>query len=259
MRVKNQLTVAILEKVDILILETKLVIPRSLQRKLIQIAHEGHQGFVQTKQLLREKVYSSNIDKLVEETCQSCIICLAASEKNVPEPLKMSKMPENAFDEVLLDFCGPFPAEKYLLVLIDEHSRFPIVEILSSINAKTVIPVLDKIFLEYGKPKTLKSDNGIPMNSHAFAQFAEYSGLHHRKITPRYPQANAICERFMRSIGKAIRLTNTQHRCWRQDMYAFLRNYPGTPHATTNQSPAEFLWESGKYQNNQNTHLTCKV
>ena len=241
-RVKNQLTVATLENGDILLHETKLVIPRSLQRKVIQIAHEGHQGIVRTKQLLREKVYFPNIDKLVEETCQSCIPCLAATEKNVPEPLKMSKMPENAFDEVSLDFCGPFPDGKYLLVLIDEHSRFPIVEILSSINAKTVLPVLDKIFSEYGIPKTLKSDNGAPMNSHMFAQFAEYLGFHHRKITPRYPQANAICERFMRSLGKAIRAANTQHRCWRQDMYAFLRNYRATPHATTNKSPAELFY-----------------
>ena len=50
--VKNQLTVAILEKGDILLHETKLDKPRSLQRKVIQIAHEGHWGIVRTKQLL---------------------------------------------------------------------------------------------------------------------------------------------------------------------------------------------------------------
>ena len=154
-RVKNQLIVSTLERGDILLHETKLVIPRSLQRKVIQIAHEGHQCIVRTKQLLREKVYFPNIDKLVEETCQSCIPCLAATEKNVLEPLKKGKMPENAFDQVYLDFCGPFPDGKdgkYLLVLIDEHSRFPIVEILSSINAKTEITVLDKIFSKCGIP-----------------------------------------------------------------------------------------------------------
>ena len=35
---------------------------------------------------------------------------------------------------------------------------------------------------------------------------------------------------------------NTQHRSWRQDMYAFLRSYRATPHAATNQSPAELFY-----------------
>ena len=35
---------------------------------------------------------------------------------------------------------------------------------------------------------------------------------------------------------------NTQHRSWRQDMYAFLRNYCATPHATANQSPAKLFY-----------------
>ena len=80
------------------------------------------------------------------------------------------------------------------------------------------------------------------MNSHVFAQFAKYLGFHHRKITPRYPQTNVICKSFMRSIGTAIGTANTQHRCWRQDMYDFLRNYRATPPATTNQSPAELFY-----------------
>ena len=95
---------------------------------------------------------------------------------------------------------------------------------------------------EYGIPKTHKIDNGAPMNSHVFGQFSEYLGFHQHKITPRYLQTNAICERFMRSIGKTIRGANTQHRCWRQDMYDFLRSYRATPHATTNQSPAELFY-----------------
>ena len=110
---------------------------------------------------------------------------------------------------------------------------------------------------KYGIPKTLKIDNGAPMNSHVFGQFSEYLGFHHHKITPRYPHAIAICERFMCSIGKTIRGANTQHRCWRKDMYHFLRNYRATPHATTNQSPAELF--NGRAVNIKINNLTCKI
>ena len=63
-------------------------------------------------------------------------------------------------DEVSVDFSRPWPDGKYIMVLMDEYSRFPIVEVLNSINAKTVIPALDKIFSFTGRPNILKSDNG---------------------------------------------------------------------------------------------------
>ena len=42
--------------------------------------------------------------------------------------------------EVAADFVGPFPSGELLLVVIDEFSRFPEVEIINSTSAKTVIP-----------------------------------------------------------------------------------------------------------------------
>ena len=62
-RCKNALTVAYLEDGEVLLHDSKLVIPKSLQEKVLNIAHEGHQGIVKTKQLLREKVYFPGIDK----------------------------------------------------------------------------------------------------------------------------------------------------------------------------------------------------
>ena len=116
------------------------------------------------------------------------------------------------------------------MMLMDEYSRFPVIEILNSINAKTVIAALDKIFSEYGTPKTLKSDNGPPMNSYAFKQFADYLGFRHRKIIPKLPESNAQVERFNRTLGKSTRASYIQNTCWRHDMYAFLRNYRATTH-----------------------------
>ncbi|XP_053388040.1 uncharacterized protein K02A2.6-like [Mercenaria mercenaria] len=241
-RCKHAPTVVYLEDGEVLLHESKLVIPKSLQDKVINIAHEGHQGIVKTKQLLREKVYFPGIDKQVEKKCKSCTPCLAATKTNSSEPLNMSEMPEYTFQHVSLDFAGPFPNGKYLLVLIDEYSRFPIVEIINSTSSKTVIPVLDKIFSEFRICQVLKSDNGPPMNGHKFEQFANYMGFKHRKITPLWPQANGECERFMRSIGKAIRASHAQGTSWKQDMYSYLRNYRATPHASTNISPAELFY-----------------
>ncbi|XP_052792104.1 uncharacterized protein K02A2.6-like [Mya arenaria] len=243
-RVKNELTVVTFKNGEVLLHRNRIVLPKQLQQKAISIAHEGHPGIVRTKQLLREKVYFPKMDKMVEDLCNSCIPCLAATDKNSREPLQMTEMPKQAWDSVSMDFCGPFPDGKYLLVLIDDFSRFPIVEIITSLNAKSVIEKLDKIFSEYGIPEILRTDNGPPMNSADFQNFSKQFGFKHRKITPIWPQANEECERFMKTIGKVIIAAKTQKADWRTDMYAFVRNYRATKHATTKYSPAEVSWKT---------------
>ena len=47
----------------------------------------------------------------------------------------MSPLPNGAWEQLSTDFHGPLPSGDYLMVIIDEFSRFPIVKILKSINA----------------------------------------------------------------------------------------------------------------------------
>ena len=72
-----------------------------------------------------------------------------------------------------------------------------LIQIVHSTAAKAVIPKLDRIFAAYGIPKVVKSNNGPPFNGHEFAQFANYLGFKHRKVTPLWPEANGEVERFM--------------------------------------------------------------
>ena len=241
MRVKDKFSIVNNDKGSILLFETKIVIPQSLHKRVIDLAHEGHQGIVKTKQLLRGKVWFPGLGKQVEDVCKQCIPCLSSSTSTNMEPLKMTRIPEQPWTNLSADFCGPFPTGEYLLVIIDDHSRFPIVEIIHSTSARTVIPVLDKVFSIFGIPKVLKTDNGPPFQSTEFANFATYLGFHHQKITPLWPRANGEAERFMRTLSKAIKTANVEGLNWKQELCKFLRNYRATPHSTTSISPAESL------------------
>lgn len=48
----------------------------------------------------------------------------------------------------------------YLMVIIDEFSRYPIVKAIKSTQATTVLSVLKETFDHFGYPKQVKSDNG---------------------------------------------------------------------------------------------------
>lgn len=159
----------------------------------------------------------------------------------------MSILPEVPWHSVSADFYGPLPTGEYLLVIVDEYTRYPVVESVRSTSANTVIPVMDKVFSMFGIPRVVKTDNGPPFTSDQFSQFADHLGFHHRRITPLWPQANAIAERFMRTLGKAVRVAETQGLPWKQQLNIFLREYRATPHSTTESSPAELLFQRKVY------------
>ena len=156
----------------------------------------------------------------------------------------MSDLPDKKWQAVSVDFSGPYPSGDYCFVVIDEYSRFPVVELVKSTSAKCVIPVLDKIFATHGIPEILKSDNGPPFQSYEFRRFMEYCGIHHRRITPFWPRANAQAENFIKTLSKAVKTATVEGKSWKQELYKFLRNYRATPHVTTGKAPAELLFES---------------
>ena len=239
-KLRHELTAA--ADSNIVLRGTRIVIPASLRNRSVQLAHEGHQGVVKTKQLLRQKVWYPGLDSDVEQAIANCIPCQAVGPAPKPEPLKMTELPDKAWLKISTDFCGPFPSGEYLLVVIDEYSRYPEVEIVRSTAAATVIPKFDRIFATHGIPDEVKSDNGPPFNGHEFARFAQEKGFHHRKITPLWAPANSEAERFMRTVEKSIRTSTNEGKNWKQELQQFLLQYRATPHTTTGKSPAELLF-----------------
>jgi hypothetical protein len=96
----------------------------------------------------------------------------------------------------------------------------------------------------FGIPRKVKSDNGPPFDSHHFANFAKQLGFKHHRVTPYWPRANGMCERFMRNIGKVIRSANMDNSDWESELIELLRNYRATPHSTTKVPPKDLLLKS---------------
>ena len=107
------------------------------------------------------------------------------------------------------------------MVVIDDFTRYPVIEIITSTSANAVITKLDKIFAMFGVPSALRSDNGPPFASADFAAFAGYLGFHHHRVTPLWPRANGLAERFMRNIGKVIQSAVIEHHNWNRNCTHF--------------------------------------
>ena len=223
----------------------KIVIPTSLQNKIIGIAHEGHQGITKTKELLRTKVWFPRLEKLVEQHIGFCRACQINYPRVVYEPLRMSSMPSGPWERIDIDFWGPTPSNTNtdLLVLYDEYSRYALVEEVSTKSALSIIPVLHRIWSMFGIPKNLKSDNGPSFTSKEFNIMCEHFGIRHQLTTPYWPRANGEVERFNKNLNKVMKNAAATNTSWRKELNLFLGAYRATPHSTTDVAPAQLIFK----------------
>lgn len=238
-KIKEELTVT---RDGILLKSDRIVIPRSLQKIMVQIAHQGHQGIVKTKRLARRHIWFPRMDQLLENAVRDCKQCRINTKSTKLNPVQSTAMPLGPWRKLALDYYGPIWG-KYVLVLIDYFSRYPLVKILGSTNAKTIIPYLDEVFALFGIPKSVKSDNGPPFNSWEFKAFCEENNIIHEKITPYWPRANGLVEAFMKNITKCVKNATETGRPFEEELRDFLRSYRATPHSSTKVSPNDLLFK----------------
>ena len=133
----------------------RIVIPRKLRARVIELGHEGHQGMVKTKQRLRTKVWWPGIDKEAEKFCKTCHGCQVVSRPNNPEPLQMTELPKGPWQDIVIDFMGPLPSGYYIFAVTDYYSRYVEVSISKRNTADVAISGLEKMFATHGLPRTV--------------------------------------------------------------------------------------------------------
>ena len=115
-------------------------------------------------------------------------------------------------------------------------------EITTSFTAAHTRRMLDKIFATHGLPFSVTSDNGPQFVSKELREYLHENGIIHRKVTPRWAQANREVERQNRSMLKVMKIAQGQGKNWRNELIKYLLAYRTTPHSSTGISPAELLF-----------------
>ena len=153
MMVRNELTFI----GQVILRGTRIVIPKVLRSRVLELAHEGHHGIVKMKERLRSKVWWPGVDNDAERKCRECYGCQLVTKETTTTPVKLTRMPERPWQDVVLDLLGPMPTGEHLLVLAEYFSRWVEVDIIKSTTSKTIIKCLDKHFSRYGVPSTLRT------------------------------------------------------------------------------------------------------
>ena len=101
---------------------SRIVPPECLRANILKSAHQGDEGVVRTKQMVREKVWWPG-NREIELMIKSCLPCQSMAPKAAPEPLRPTTMPNKPWQDIHINLCGPFPTGESLLVCEDACTR----------------------------------------------------------------------------------------------------------------------------------------
>ena len=221
---------------------SKIIITPSLQKKTVKHCHKAHQGMSKTKSYARSFCWFPGIDSTIEQKIKSCRQCQAVQDANLEQPIKPRLLPEGPWQQVEVDFQGPYPTGQYVFVMIDRYSRWPEIKILRRApDAKMTTRAMEEIFRNKGVPELCQSDNGPPFQSKEMLEFSTKYGYKHTHITPEWPRANGMVERFNRSMKEAIQAAHLEGKGIQEATDEFLEMYRASPHTATGISPFEAM------------------
>ena len=163
---------------------TRIVTPKVLRSRVLELAHEGHQGVVKMKERLTSKVWWPGVDNDAQRKCRECYGCQLVTKETITPPVKITRVPERPWQDLALDLLGPMPTGEHLLVLVDYFSRWVEVDIIKCTTSETIINCLDKQFSRYRVPSTLRTDNGPNLVSAEMEEYLNEMGIEHRLTTP---------------------------------------------------------------------------
>ena len=104
-------------------------------------------------------------------------------------------------------------------------------------TSSQTITVLRQVFIAFGIPKQLVSDNGPQFTSAEFATFCQAYGIKNIRAAPYHPASNGLAKHFVQSFKVARKKAEKDGLPFSQFLASFLLTYPTTLHATTNVAP----------------------
>lgn len=184
------------------------------------------------------------------------------TSESLPEKLSMLLPPEqqlqlqdtrprpNTWENILIHIEGPVSNNEYFLVVLDESSRYVIVETIETMDVKKIILCIDKIFSEFGIPVIVKSAEDGPFKTNEYEKYARYMGFELQLIAQQGGPSNILNldDDLILILRELIELVNSGKNNWKREIFTLLRNYRTTPHWETGVAPVELMFEKRTFR-----------
>ncbi|GJW03817.1 retrovirus-related pol polyprotein from transposon TNT 1-94 [Tanacetum coccineum] len=172
----------------------------------------NHLNFGTINDLARKDLVRG-LPRLKFEKDHLCSACQLGKSKKYSHKPKTENTNMEVLHTLHMDLCGPMRVQsingkKYILVIVDDYSRFTWVKFLRSKDEtpEFVINFLKQIQVGLNKiVRYIRTDNGTEFVNQVMSKYYEGVGIFHQKSVPRTPQQNGIVERQNRTLMEAAR------------------------------------------------------
>lgn len=211
---------------DLIMREDKIVIPKKLEKKVVEWYHEHllHPGEKRLELTLRQHFTFIGLGPLVTRVCKACNVCRSLKKHNSKKHGKLPpKDPETIpWHTLCIDLIGPYAFGKPVkgkdgkeeppkltlqcLTMIDPATGwFEIVDVPTK-RADYIANALEFTwFTRYPWPTEVRMDRGKEFAAEVASALRNQYGINRKLITTRNPQANAMVERIHQVVGDMIR------------------------------------------------------
>ncbi|GJZ46214.1 retrovirus-related pol polyprotein from transposon TNT 1-94 [Tanacetum coccineum] len=162
---------------------------------------------------LARKDLVRGLPRLKFEKDHLCSACQLGKSKKHTYKSKTENTNLEVLNTLHMDLCGPMRVQtinekKYILVIVDDYSRFTWVKFLRSKDEtpEVVIKFLKQIQVGLNKTiRYIRTDNGTEFVNKDLAAYYERVGIFYLKTVPRTLQQNGVVERQNRTLVEAAR------------------------------------------------------
>ncbi|GJS42472.1 integrase, catalytic region, zinc finger, CCHC-type containing protein [Tanacetum coccineum] len=153
------------------------------------------------------------LPRLKFEKDHLCSACAMGKSKKQSHKPKSEDTNQEKLYLLHMDLCGPMRVasvngKKYILVIVDDYSRFTWVKFLASKDEAPdfIIKFLKMIQVRLNATvRNIRTDNGTEFVNQTLQDYYEQVGISHETSVARTPQQNGVVERRNRTLVEAAR------------------------------------------------------
>jgi transposase InsO family protein len=224
----------------------KIVVPQNLIPKVLQESHDerSHLGYFKTLKTIKTRYYWRYMNRDIKKYVNQCARCKASKTPThiTRPPMGSQKIAPYPWHTISMDLMERLPRSKKgfssLLVVTDWFTKMVLMTPVRSTGAQAICKfVEDQVFLLFGVPKYVITDNGKAFISRQFKNLlSEYQVLH--RLNPaHHPQHNPT-ERVNKVIGASLRaVLGDDQREWDTHIPKIAASIRSAVHVSTKFSP----------------------